>query len=241
MSAKPKFHIRGLTPGPDDIRFMAEAYDSTLPHLAASGSGEQWGTTPFSERADKDEKLKTFEQARQFQETGQGDRHIRIFIAEVEVEVEVPSSLHELPSSVRVRTDNNDNDNNKKQFLAVGSVMISRGIFPSYMRLQFDRHPAVKEALLEGKDDYVYLEGLITDFRTGPWRKGAGSALIAHCREYCRENGIKTIYLDGYSGNDRVLPKYYESQGFTLVQDLEFHMPDDKIRTLAFLRIDVLE
>jgi len=253
-AGKTEFHIRGLTEGPEDIRFMIEAFDAALPELAAVGSGEQWGTVTFAQRPDKNEKLKVLEQARGYQTTGEGDP-IQIFIAEVEI----PSpATDELPASMRIRTDDDG-----KKFLAVGSVMLSEDIFPEYMKMQFDQ-PTVKQAL-DGTSDYVYLEALITDFRTGSWRKGAGAALIERCRQYCKEKGIKTIYLDGYAGNNRILPRrvisisdhgamaqwcdmisnssicrYYESQGFSLVQDCIFHLPD-KIRTMAFFRMDVMK
>jgi GNAT superfamily N-acetyltransferase len=173
---------------------MIGAYDASLPQLAAIGSGSQWGTRTFSERTDIEDKIKVVEQALRYQSTGEGDP-IRIFIAEAEIP---PSAVDELPASVRIRTDDGG-----KMFLAVGSVMLTEGMFPHYMRPHFDKD-AIREAL-DGTKDYIYLEAFITDFRTGPWRKGSGSALIDCARQFCRERGLRTIYLDAYAGNGRKL------------------------------------
>jgi GNAT superfamily N-acetyltransferase len=73
------------------------------------------------------------------------------------------------------------------------------------MRAHFGKDTIKKE--LDGKKDYIYLEALITDYRTGAWRKGAGAALIEHARQFCRDRGKKTIYVDAYAGNGRKLVK----------------------------------
>ena len=44
------FHIRDAETSLDDGKFIVDAFDSTLPYLTTIGSGEQWGSVPFSER-----------------------------------------------------------------------------------------------------------------------------------------------------------------------------------------------
>ncbi|KAI1116241.1 acetyltransferase [Nemania sp. NC0429] len=223
MSAAPVFHIRGLEEGPEDAQFMIDAFDASLVQLAAIGSGDQWGSVPFSARPNAGDKLKGFEQARRYQATGEGDP-IRLFF----VEAEIPASAAaDLPDSVRIRTGGTG-----EKLLAVGYVMLSEGLYPPYMRQVFDKD-AIRGAL-DGTRDYIYLEALITDFRTGPWRKGAGAALIEHARRYCRERGQSIIYLDSYAGNGGKLVRYYEKQGCTVVSDFAG-------ATRMFYRIDVTE
>lgn len=173
---------------------MIDAYDASLPQLASIGSGNQWGSTPFAGRSDTEEKIKVFMQAEQYQLTGEGPP-VLIFI----IEAEIPSAaVSELPSSVQVRQDADGRD-----LLPVGTMMLSKGLYPHYIEAFFNQEPVKKE--LDGTRDYIYLEGLITDFRTGIWRKGSGAALIDYARQFCREKGQKILYADAFSGNDRKL------------------------------------
>ncbi|KAI3322491.1 acetyltransferase [Xylariaceae sp. AK1471] len=230
MLTAPTFHVRGLGEGIKDGQFMIDAFDASLPQLAAIGSGGQWGSEKLSEKSDAimEEKIKIFEQAKRYQLTGEGDP-IQIFI----VEAEIPSSaVDELPASVRVRTDDGG-----KKFLAVGSVMLSEGLFPQYMRAHFDKDSIKKE--LDGTKDYIYLEALITDYRTGSWRRGAGAALIEHARRFCRERRKQIIYVDAYAGNGRKLVQYYENQGFSAVDDFENPMPGGSKWPGTFFRLDL--
>ncbi|KAF2968370.1 hypothetical protein GQX73_g5231 [Xylaria multiplex] len=195
MASASPFHVRDLE-GPKDVKFLIEAFDASLPQLASIGSGGQWGSQPFSERPTTKDRIKIFEQALRYQLTGEGDP-IRLFI----IEAEIPSSaVDELPEPVHIRTDDAG-----KKFLAVGSMMLSEGMYPHYVGRHFDNDAIRKE--LDGTRDYLYLEALITDFRTGPWRKGAGAALIEYARQYCREKGKPILYGDCYSGNNRKLVK----------------------------------
>ncbi|KAI0451676.1 acetyltransferase [Xylaria acuta] len=226
MSPTPTFHIRGLREGREDGEFMIAAFDASLAQLAAIGSGGQWGSAPLSERGVLDDQTKIFEQAQRYQLTGEGDP-IRIFVIEAEIE----NADDDLPASVLVRTDDAG-----KKFLAVGSVMLSEGLYPRYMRAHFEKDAIRKE--LDGTKDYIYVEGLVTDFRAGPWRKGAGAALLEHSRQFCRERGKRILYLDAYAGNGRKLIKYYEGQGFSLVDGFERDSTPDGCR--AFMRMDLV-
>lgn len=230
MSTKPTFHIRRLGDLAKDGQFMIDAYDSTLPQLAAIGSGGQWGLETFSEKRDLEAQTKVVVQAKRYQETGEGDP-VRIFLIEAEVDDD-PAALAELPDSVYVRAG----EAGGKKLLAVGSVMLSEGIYPSYLRPHFNQD-AIKKAL-DGTSDYVYLEALITDYRAGKWRKGAGAALIEFSRQYCREKGKRVLYGDSYSGNDGKLVKYYEGQGFHVVDYFEAVKPDGSTWPGAFFGAD---
>ncbi|GAP84564.1 putative kinesin motor domain-containing protein [Rosellinia necatrix] len=228
MSPNPTFHVRGVGEVLEDGQFILGAFDASLHQLAAIGSGGQWGSTPFSERPDTWERIK-IEQAKRYQSTGEGEP-VRIFIVEAEVP---PAAVDELPPSVRIRTDEAG-----RRLLAVGSVMLSHGMYPHYLGPHFDKEPIKKE--LDGTSAYVYLEALITDYRAGPWRKGAGAALIEHARRYCLEKSLHILYGDCYAGNDRKLVNYYEGQGFHVVSDFEGPAPDGSIWRGAFFRTDVL-
>jgi hypothetical protein len=46
----PRFHIRPARLDSDDVDFILEAWDSTLPFLTSIGAGEMWGSKPFSQR-----------------------------------------------------------------------------------------------------------------------------------------------------------------------------------------------
>ncbi|KAI0098917.1 acetyltransferase [Nemania sp. FL0031] len=227
MASTPTFHIRGIGEMSEDGAFILSAFDASLPQLASIGSGGQWGSQPFSERPNIQGRL-NYEKAKQYQSTGEGEP-IRIFI----IETEIPSSaVAELPDSVRIRTGDGG-----EKFLAVGSMTVSEGKYPEYLVPHFDKEVIKKE--LDGTSEYVYLEALITDFRTGPWRKGAGAALIERAREYCREKGKRIMYCDSYAGNDRKLVKYYESQGFTVISDFLSTKPDGSTWPGTFFRMDV--
>lgn len=196
MSITPTFHIRGLSDGLEDGQFMIDAFDASLLYLATIGGEGQWGSVPFAERPNSKDRIKVFEQAKRYQSTGEGDP-VRIFVAEAEIP---PSAAAELPATVRVRTGDAG-----EKYLAVGSVTLSEVMYPPYMATFFDQDP-IKKAL-DGTQDYIYLEALITDYRVGPWRKGAGAALIEFSRQYCLEKGKRTIYVDSYAGNDGKLVK----------------------------------
>ncbi|KAI0813256.1 acetyltransferase [Xylaria sp. FL0064] len=226
MSTTQTFHIRGLDEGLGDGQFLIDSFNATLPHLASIGSGGQWGSKEFSERANAEDRMKLVKQAARYQATGEGDP-ILVFV----LEAEIPSSaIDELPHAVKVRTDETG-----KKLLPVGSVMLSQGLYPHYMGLFFHQDPIKKE--LDGTREYVYCEALITDFRTGPWRKGAGAALLEHARRFCKEKGKPILYVDCYAGNDGKLIRYYENQGFTLVD--HFEAPDESKWPGAFLRADI--
>jgi hypothetical protein len=194
MSTGTVFSIREAVES--DSQFIADAFDATLTQLAAIGSGSQWGSQPLMEREDRGETVRVTQQALRFMSTGEGEP-ILIFIAEVEIP---PSQIEELPVSLHTRRDNEG-----RTFLAVGTVRLSEDMMPGYVRKLFVQDLIRQE--LEGKKDYVYLEALITDFRAGSWRRGAGAALIQHAQEYCLQKSKPTLYVDSWAGNNKKLVK----------------------------------
>lgn len=182
-SYNSKIHVRDARLAFDDVRFIVEAFDSTLPYLAAIGSGDQWGLIPFSERDGFiKEALESVEQSEKYALTGTGDA-IHILIAETES----PESSLETTNNPRYRIDEN-----KQRSSSVGTATVRGNWLPSYITLQTD-------LALEPIENILYLEVMITDYRAGASRKGAGAALIQGAVEYGRKAGKKTLYIDGVS------------------------------------------
>ncbi|KAI0156480.1 acetyltransferase [Xylariaceae sp. FL1272] len=231
MPPTSKISIRLSTEA--DAQFMMDAFDAALPALAARGSGAQWGSTPFRELPpDQQEKRsKMVRQAMKFQATGEGNP-IRIYIAEKEITQEEFDSFKQ-PVYTR------DGEDGKK-YLAVAYVRLSEDYLPDYIAALIETQEAVKKEL-GGKKDYVYLEALIADFRTGEYRKGAGAALIKFAKEYCLEKKKPTLYLDSWAGNEGTLIKYYTGQGFSLFDEFRGPKPDGSEWHGAVYRMDVKE
>ncbi|KAI0206804.1 acetyltransferase [Astrocystis sublimbata] len=219
----PDFHIRSIKQGPEDEDFILAAFDASLPQLASIGSGGQWGSQPFSEREDTGARL-PFQQAQRYQATGEGDP-IYVFIIEAEVQDE-----DKLPASLDIRTDESG-----KRLVRVGTVMFLEALYPKIASELFDRD-VVKKAL-DGTNDYIYVEALVTDVRVGELRKGAGVAMLDHARQFCRDKAKDKLHLIAYSGNDRKLVKYYESQGYSAVEDFVYTRPSGEKWPGAFMSL----
>ncbi|CZR54570.1 uncharacterized protein PAC_04454 [Phialocephala subalpina] len=203
----PKFHIRYAGVALNDEQFIVEAFDSTLSYLVSIGSGEMWGSTPFSEKDGfLEETLKDVEQSEKYQTTGSGDA-VRILIAEIELS---ELSTSETRGNLRFRIDNN-----KQRFLSVGTATIRENWLPAYVTSKAE-HLGLGGIELR---DVLYLEVIITDYRTGSTSKGAGMALIQSIVKYGRKAGKRTLYVDAWAGNERKLVRYYEHQGFNVVGD----------------------
>ncbi|OBT71904.1 hypothetical protein VF21_09199 [Pseudogymnoascus sp. 05NY08] len=82
--------------------------------------------------------------------------------------------------------------------------------------------PAYVSSVLPEQDEedpFVYLAYLISNRDAGEERKGAAAALIGFAKEQVRSAGVNRICLDCFRGNDRKLVRYYESQGFKVLED----------------------
>lgn len=204
----------GLSPE-DDAAFIVEAFYSTLPHLRAIGSGEMWGTTPFSQKAGFiEETTKDVQTSKNYRVTGEGEA-LRIFIAEVEVGTSGATPL----AGLRCRTAADGT-----RYVAVGAALVRDGRVPGHIRNQFQIDGIGDE--LDGKEDFLFLDVVVTDYRAGELRKGAGEALIGRSREFGAEKGRRALYLDAWSGNEGRLVGLYERMGFGVVAGFEMERAD---------------
>ncbi|KAM0263052.1 hypothetical protein ACHAQJ_001431 [Trichoderma viride] len=228
--AETKFHIRQVCHNPTDGAFIVAAFDSALPHLASVGSGDQWGSTPFSERADYRQRMYDsipLSEASRLDQEGSISEHGRLFIAEVQVEAQHGSDLQGLS----LRTDDDGN-----RFLAVGAAFVREKWWPGYVKA----HDSTKSIIENADGASFYVEFLITDFRTGTARKGAGAALLQRARAYSVSRGAKALYLDCWAGNGGGLVKFYNGQGFVKVADflVERHDSDGWPGSLVMLQLE---
>ncbi|KAJ0166892.1 hypothetical protein CTA2_5388 [Colletotrichum tanaceti] len=209
-----KVRVRDGGVVPHDAPFIVEAFDSTVPHLAAIGSGEMWGS-PFSEKEGfAEETADDVRKSDKYRTTGEGEA-LRIFVAEVNVEpgaaAPFPDSAAERPG-LRYRTADDGT-----RMLSVGAAFVRDNWLPGHVESQF--HVDAIRAELEGNAGFAYMDVLVSDFRTGHHRKGAGEALLRRAVDYGLEKGMKALYVDAWAGNERKLVGWYERQGFTAVAD----------------------
>ncbi|QDS74387.1 hypothetical protein FKW77_005517 [Venturia effusa] len=176
----PHFHIR-TTAHPEDATFILEAFDSALPHLASTGSGEQWGSQP---RSNQPVFVKRVQDEVDKARSGISDCDA-VFVAEV-VGDDVVAGCTES------RCD--EAGKQKKMFVKVAAAVVC-GVFPGYVSEQGHLDPFVRGAV--GRADFLYLSVMVSDFRTGGLRKGAG-AVLAQC-----------------------VKGFYEAQGFVVVDGFE--------------------
>ncbi|KAL1883321.1 hypothetical protein Daus18300_000379 [Diaporthe australafricana] len=225
--AETKFHIREECQNPTDGDFILAAFDSSLPHLAANGSGDQWGSTPFSERPESRERMygaiSLSEASRLSQEASEQGR---LFIAEVEADDR--SDLQGL--SVR-------SDDNGTRFLSVGAAGVRDKWWAAYLKAHDSTKAIYEDEMADGK--FCYVEVLISDFRTGAARKGAGAALLQRAKAYAVLRGARALYLDCWAGNGGSLINFYTAQGFVKVADFEVEKPDSSVWPGSLLKLDL--
>ncbi|KAH9219117.1 acetyltransferase [Leptodontidium sp. 2 PMI_412] len=226
--SKPIISVREAKKSQGDAEFIVEAFDSTLHYLASIGSGEQWGSVPFSQRDGfVQETLDSIEQSETFSNTGMG-RATCVFIAEVEVEVGI-GGVESLLSGVRSRRDEND-----KLLLSVGTATVHGDWFPEYLISQVGLGVADVR-------DFLYVEVMVTDHRTGSFRRGAGGALMKRIKEYGLAMGKKSLYVDGWAGNDRKLIHYYEHLGFRIVREFSMERKNGSIWPGTLLKMNLCD
>ena len=197
MSAPhPRFYVRDAGLAPDDSQFIVEAFDSALPYLESIGSSSQWGSQPFSEKEGYlQETSKDVEQSEEFRLTRKGDP-IRIFIAEVDA----PSNAGDELPGVRCRVTAGGETR-----MAVGVAQIKHDYVPGYVASIAHLQPVL--AGIKEKGSFGYVEVVVTDFRVGAHRKGAGLELLDFARQYARNKGFKTLLVDSWADKDRKLNK----------------------------------
>ncbi|KAF5980787.1 hypothetical protein FBULB1_5019 [Fusarium bulbicola] len=194
-----QFTFRDASASCNDAQFIADAMDSTIPHLVAAGNAGQWGTEPLSTKESFMQKMhEAVSKSDQFCKTGTGDRE-RMFIAEVEDDHADSDSTTTGHLSRRM-------DENGKSFVSVGFAKIVEEQFVSYLKETEGLKAQVEPALEKGK--FVFLQYLVTDHRVGDRRRGAGAALLQKVKDYTLERGWKTIWLDCWDGGNGQLVQY---------------------------------
>lgn len=113
------------------------------------------------------------------------DDCLKIFIAEVESSVTTAASVYAEQSERRTR---------------VGLAMIRENSLPTYITEREEMKPEV-----DGAKRFIFLEVMISDYRTSPLHIGAGAALIEAIKRFGRENEKDTLYVDCWAGNDAKL------------------------------------
>lgn len=185
LSQMSEFHIR-TSALPEDATFILEAFDSTLPHLASTGSGEQWGSEPRSKQEVFVKRIqKEVEKAR----SGASDNDV-VFVAEVPTD-------EPMAESTTVRREGGS-----QQMLKVAAAIV-QGEFPSYVAERQNLEASVRTAV--ERADYLYLSVMISDFRAGALRKGAGAVLAQRVKQYAMEKGKAAVYCDCWAGNGEKL------------------------------------
>ncbi|MGY0234302.1 GNAT family N-acetyltransferase [Longispora urticae] len=58
---------------------------------------------------------------------------------------------------------------------------------------------------------------------------GIGARLLDHAADVARARGVTRVRLDCYGGDDRALVSYYERQGFTHAEAVEFTLPSGAV------------
>lgn len=179
--AEPKFHIRDAEAEKQDAQFILAAFDSSLPHLNATGSERQWGTEPLSAHPSFPGTITSaVEDAETYRRTGEGN------LVEVRV-AEVDAKPGEFPHVEGAR-------------MRVGGIVVKDGWWPAYVAKDEDM-----AGKIEGVENWACVYVLISDFRAGAKRKGAGAALVAEAAERARARGKGTLFVDCWAGNGRKL------------------------------------
>lgn len=208
MPANPPYHIREAGTAPDDVEFMVGAFDSTLPHLAAIGSSEMWGTVPFSHKDGfLQETRESVEQAEAYRRGGGGGgcERVRIFIAEAGVGRDDLAALAGDRVHAREGADG-------RLWLAVALACVREDWVPAYVASKPHLGLPAPEAAVAPGDGaaaatHAYLEVMIADHRTGRHHKGAGALLLQHLRQLYRAQGTRRLYVDAWVGSEKNLVK----------------------------------
>lgn len=87
--------------------------------------------------------------------------------------------------------------------------------FPSYVKAAENLATYVQSS--DQAKDYLYLDRLISDRTVGQRAKGAGTVLLDHARQICREQGKTKLYSDCFAGPPDGLRNYYQANGFRVL------------------------
>ena len=199
MTAASPFLVRDAGATEEDTLFIVSTFDSILPELDSIGSHEQWGSIPFSQRGDfTKETMMDLAHSEKYRLTGNsGANGLRVFIVEREYPKDsANSSDREISAYIRGAADG-------RRYLPVGFAYVRENWVPDYVKSQ----PQLQLPDTE-RDEFLYLEVMVTDTRVGSLRRGAGAALIRGIKDYARSRQKQALWVDSWAGNGRKLVKY---------------------------------
>lgn len=210
MSSPPtRFHVREVDSAAGDSDFIIAAFDSLLPYLAAIGSQDQWGLTPFSKRDGwVEETMQQVQDAETYRRTGNGGA-LRILI----VEAKVPSPHHDRGTDSDTSIGVCRSTDGRHEFhlrikpergqyvVPVGFAFIREDDVPGYITTQ--ESLVIEDA---DRDSCVYIEVMAADHRVdASLRKGSGAALIQGIKDFGTKTRKRCLFIDGWAGNDKKL------------------------------------
>ncbi|KAM4067018.1 hypothetical protein HRG_001028 [Hirsutella rhossiliensis] len=236
MTSTP-FQVRDGT-SPDDADFIVAAFDSSIAYLDSTGNGGQWGTQLFSSSSGFLESTRhDIEQSVNFSQTGQGER-IRVFIAQVD---DAAAGGRDSKSDSDSDNDGLSRTTDRKQgktMLSVGAMTIRDNEFARFIDLDGgDLKPHVDAA--RGAGGFVFVDVVVTDYRAGAARRGAGCALLDKAKEYARDRGTTAVYLTCWTGGTGKLVPYYEKHGFKAIQAFGFDRKDGSVWPGMLMRLSI--
>ncbi|KAF2227636.1 hypothetical protein BDZ85DRAFT_5727 [Elsinoe ampelina] len=204
------FTIRPATPSKDDGLRLIRNFDSQLPWLAATGSGDQWG----SETRSTNPKTLTEYRGKVGKSSSSADEpwtneSTRTWIVEVTVpRAELEGSAVEILGDEGVQ---GDGGNGLVTIPVAGVVLEGKAV----------EYIGPVMPVQDEKDPFVFVKYLMTDRRAGELAKGAGAFALRYAVDRARALGFKRVVLDCWSGNGGKLAGFYEKQGFTKVGDFQ--------------------
>lgn len=177
----------------NDVDFLTEAYFSTIPHLQRIGVPDQFGNQTFVDRsAIIDIARGNIDLASRFR-NGSDDNRLVIFVCESDVYL---LDLGRDQCSWRM------NDYGRP-LVKTGWLMLLDEELPANLKLL--PYFAAFRAQNFTASDFVYIDALVSDYRTAAYRKGTGTALIEDVERYAQQHRKRFIYVDCYSGGPRSL------------------------------------
>ncbi|KAK0547373.1 hypothetical protein OC861_004342 [Tilletia horrida] len=238
----------------DDDGFMLRAFDSALPHLAAIGSGDQWGSVPFTSKPSQVEQTKaavcTSQRIQALLTDACSSTHPSTAYSTGDQASHLRSVLDKVPQEqwdevfVAERLDPTSD-----ALVRLGAMMCSLyapsyivqtrpDVFASATTLRLGQH--TQDA---APPTFVYVGRLIVHRdplgvqarhgeattsadleRSAALGKGVGGKMMRFAIEQAQLRGIPIMYVDCWNGNGGALVRYYESLGFRRVGT--FDVPD---------------
>lgn len=176
-----------------DKAFIVSVFDSSLPYMASFGSQAQWGSMPFSQRPGWiDETQRQIQESEQNSISNTADA-LRILALEVEV---TKQGVHDIDcKDMQSRTGDDG-----RCLVAVGFAFVRGNWLPNYLHTY-----VIAKIDLAHLDETLYVEVMVSDSRMRDWIRGIGAALLCEVRKRGYSRGKKTLYLDGWAGNERKL------------------------------------